>query len=153
MPMAASRPMTGSRRQCRCRTGKGGGYDTQKHYCENLVASPHGLVLDVTKSEMVYAPALLKRFEQRSKHYELKRTIPLEEFSIVPKRDSDLFLAYPGLTPWAKICRRSAAGVYCNSECDVIQLEPASARVGGRGRPPHTCNPGACTRAVPFTKS
>ena len=87
---------------------------------------------------MVYAPALLKRFEQRSKHYELMRTILLEEFCVVPKRDSDPLLAYPGLTPWAKICRRSAAGVCRNSKRDVIQLEPASARVGGRGRPPHT---------------
>jgi hypothetical protein len=159
MPMAASRPMAGSRRQCRCRTGKGGGYDTQKHYCENLVAGAHGLILDVPKNEMVYAPALLKRLEKPSKHYELMRTILLEEFCIVPKRDSDPLLAYPGLAPWAKICRRSAAGVCCwclsRFELDVGQPEPSGHDEGRRARAPapHPPIPHRPSLVVPFTRS
>jgi hypothetical protein len=138
--VAGSR-MAGSRLWCWRRTGQDGRYHTQKDYCETFVASPHGSILDVTKSEMVYAPALLKRFEKPSKHYEVKRTILLQEFCIVPKRDSDPLLAYPGLAPWAKICRRSAAGVCCNSERDVIQLEPASARKAGEGARPTPAHP------------
>jgi hypothetical protein len=48
---------------------------------------------------MVYAPALLKRFEQRSKHYELMRTILLEEFCVVPKGTPILCLPTQGLRP------------------------------------------------------